>query len=250
MILYFSGTGNSEYIAHRISAIIKDEVINLFDKIQKGDYSAMKAEQPWIVVVPTYAWRIPKIVSNWLEKTNLSGNKDIYFVMNCGGNIGNAGKYLEKLCLKKQLNYCGCAEIVMPENYIALFTTPTQNEALEIIERAESVIDKVALYIKNGDKLPKRAVSWGDKMQSGIVNDIFYPAVVHAKKFYATNECINCGKCVNVCPLKNIRIENDKPKWGANCTHCMACICKCPKEAIEYGKHSQGLPRYTCPKQI
>lgn len=250
MILYFSGTGNSEYIAHRISTIIKDEVINLFDKIQNGDYSAMKAEQPWIVVVPTYAWRMPKIVSNWLEKTNLSGNKDIYFVMNCGGNIGNAGKYLEKLCLKKQLNYCGCAEIVMPENYIALFTTPTKNEALEIIERAESVIDKVALYIKKGDKLPKRAVSWGDKMQSGIVNDIFYPAVVHAKKFYATDECINCGKCVNVCLLKNIRIENDKPKWGANCTHCMACICKCPKEAIEYGKHSQELPRYTCPKQI
>ena len=32
--------------------------------------------------------------------------------------------------------------------------------------------------------------------------------------------------------------------WGKNCTHCMACICYCPKEAIEYGKKSKGKPRY------
>ena len=35
---------------------------------------------------------------------------------------------------------------------------------------------------------------------------------------------------------------------GNHCTHCMACICRCPTEAIEYGKHSQGLPWYICKK--
>lgn len=250
MILYFSGTGNSEYTARRIGKEIDDDVINLFDKIRTIDYSDMKSERPWVIVVPTYAWRIPHIVSDWLEKTNFSGNKGIYFVMTCGGSIGNAGKYLETLCTEKNMNYCGCAEIVMPENYIALFSTPTEDKALQIIERAESVIDNTALHIKNGDKLPKRDISFGDKMNSGIINALFYPVFVHAKKFYATENCVSCGKCVNVCPLKNIRIENGKPKWGDHCTHCMACICKCPKEAIEYGKHSKGLPRYICSKQI
>ena len=250
MILYFSGTGNSEYTARRIGKEIDDEVINLFDKIRTIDYSDMKSERPWVIVVPTYAWRIPHIVSDWLEKTNFSGNKGIYFVMTCGGSIGNAGKYLKTLCTEKNMNYCGCAEIVMPENYIALFSTPTEDQALQIIERAESVIDNTALHIKNGDKLPKRDISFGDKMNSGIINALFYPVFVNAKKFYATENCVSCGKCVNVCPLKNIRIENGKPKWGDHCTHCMACICKCPKEAIEYGKHSKGLPRYICSKQI
>ena len=250
MILYFSGTGNSEYTARRIGKEIDDEVINLFDKIRTIDYSDMKSERPWVIVVPTYAWRIPHIVSDWLEKTNFSGNKGIYFVMTCGGSIGNAGKYLETLCTEKNMNYCGCAEIVMPENYIALFSTPTEDQALQIIERAESVIDNTALHIKNGDKLPKRDISFGDKMNSGIINALFYPVFVNAKKFYATENCVSCGKCVNVCPLKNIRIENGKPKRGYHCTHCMACICKCPKEAIEYGKHSKGLPRYICSKQI
>ena len=184
----FLGTGNSEYTAQRIGKEIDDKVINLFDKIRNIDYSDMKSERPWVIVVPTYAWRIPHIVSDWLEKTNFSGNKEIYFVMTCGGNIGNAGKYLETLCAKKNMNYCGCAEIVMPENYIALFSTPTKDKALQIINQSERIIDSTALHIKNGDKLPKRDNSF----------------------------------------------EN----------------CICPKEAIEYGRHSKGLPRYICPKQI
>ena len=146
------------------------------------------------------------------------------------------------------MNYCGCAEITMPENYIALFSTPTEEEALQIIEQAECVIERTALCIKNKEKLSQSEISFKDKMNSGIINNLFYPVFVHAKKFYATDDCISCGKCVNVCPLNNVRIENGKPVWGKHCTHCMACICRCPKEAIEYGKHSQGLPRYVCKK--
>lgn len=62
--------------------------------------------------------------------------------------------------------------------------------------------------------------------------------------FTVSDACIGCGKCVQLCPLNNIRLDKDKPVWGSNCTHCMACICYCPKEAIEYGKRSVGKPRY------
>lgn len=248
MILFFSGTGNSEYAAKRIGTGIGDEVINLFDKIRGRDFSEMHSNGPWVVVVPTYAWRIPRIVQEWLENTNLVGSKDIYFVMTCGGSIGNAGGYLERLCGAKKLNYMGCKAIKMPENYIAMFFTPTKAEALEIIRQAEGIIDETALKIKNRNAFPRPAETFPDKIKSGIVNDIFYPVFIHAKKFYATGACISCGKCVDVCPLNNIRLEDKKPFWGMNCTHCMACICRCPRQAIEYGKHSKGLTRYICPK--
>jgi len=250
MILYFSGTGNSEYVAKRIGKEINDEVIGLFDKIRNSDHSELNSDRSWIVVVPTYAWRIPRIVQKWIENTSLTGSGNIYFVMTCGGSIGNAGKYLKKLCARKNMNYYGCTEIVMPENYIALFSTPTEEKAMQIIEQAESVIDDTARCIKKGDKLTQPEISFGDKMNSGIVNDLFYPVFVHAKKFYATGDCISCGKCVRSCPLNNIRMEEGKPVWGKDCTHCMACICRCPKEAIEYGKHSRGLTRYTCKKEV
>lgn len=248
MILFFSGTGNSEYVAQKIGKEIEDEVRDLFLKIRRNDFSEMHSNRPWIVVVPTYAWRIPRIVQAWLERTPLTGSKDIYFVMTCGGSIGNAGKYLEKFCTEKKMNYCGCMGITMPENYIALFSTPTEEKAIEMIRQAEHVIDRTALCIKNGDKLPQSDISFGDKLNSGIINDLFYPMLVHAKKFYATEDCVSCGKCVRVCPLNNVRLENGRPVWGEECTHCMACICRCPRKAIEYGNHSKGLPRYTCPE--
>lgn len=249
MILYFSGTGNSEYAARRIGKATGDEVISLFDKIKNSDFSEMQSENPWVVVTPTYAWRIPHIVRDWLKNTAFSGSRDIYFVMTCGGNIGNAGEYLKKLCAEKNLNYRGCAEIVMPENYIAMFSTMNEKEASAFIDKSESAIDSAALCVKMGERLPEARISLMDKIYSGIVNDAFYPMFVHAKKFYATDDCISCGKCADVCPLSNIGLENGKPKWGDKCTHCMACINRCPKEAIEYGKHSNGQPRYTCPKK-
>ena len=52
MILYFSGTGNSEYVAKRIGREIQDEVLNLFEKIRSGDDSEIKSERPWVLVVP------------------------------------------------------------------------------------------------------------------------------------------------------------------------------------------------------
>ena len=250
MIVYFSGTGNSAYVAKRLQRELQDEGFDLFSSIRQRKKDTLYAKQPWVIVAPTYAWRIPRIVQEWLENATLTGNRDIYFVMTCGGSIGNAGRYLEKLCAARKLHYLGCVQIKMPENYIAMFSTPTQEEALDLIQQSEAVIDKAALTMKRGEPIPQPALTAQDKISSGIINDIFYPAFVHAKKFSAADTCISCGKCVKVCPLNNIRLEAGKPVWGKNCTHCMACICRCPAEAIEYGKHSKGMPRYVCPKTM
>ena len=144
---------------------------------------------------------------------------------------------------------CGCMGIVMPENYIALFATPSSEEASRTIAQAEPAIELAIRHIENGIPFPRPKMSFLDVLYSGLVNNLFYPLFVHSKKFRVTSACISCGRCVSVCPLSNIDMDNGKPVWKNNCTHCMACICRCPKEAIEYGKHSEGLPRYVCGKK-
>ena len=245
MILYFSATGNSGYVAKRIADGLGDERLDLFDRIRDEDFSPITSKAPLVVVTPTYAWRMPRIVASWMERTPITAPAGAYFVMTCGGSIGNAGAYLKRLCAKKGLAYRGRAGIVMPENYIALFTTPAPAEAKRIIDAAEPAIDRVIECIKAGSALPEHAPSLTDRLSSGVVNDLFYPAFVRAVKFRVTDACISCGMCVRACPLANIRLEGGRPVWGSDCTHCMACINCCPKEAIEYGKHSVGLPRYT-----
>ena len=83
-----------------------------------------------------------------------------------------------------------------------------------------------------------------DRFMSSAVNPLFYPLFVKANAFTVSSACIGCGQCVRRCPANNITLHDGKPVWGKDCTHCMACICYCPAEAIEYGKKSLGKPRY------
>ena len=138
----------------------------------------------------------------------------------------------------------GTAQIIMPENYIAMFNAPQKEQAKSIVEQAEPELQKVLTQLRAGQQFPPPRDNLYDRFMSGPVNPVFYRFFVKADAFRATDACIGCGKCVELCPLNNIHLENGKPVWGKNCTHCMACICYCPKEAIEYGKKSRGKPRY------
>ena len=164
--------------------------------------------------------------------------------MDCGSEIGNAAGYNRQLAAQKRLQYMGTAQIIMPENYIAMFNAPQKEQARSIVEQAEPGLQKVLTRLRAGQEFPPPRENIYDRFMSGPVNPVFYRFFVKADAFRATDACIGCGKCVELCPLNNIRLENGKPVWGKNCTHCMACICYCPKEAIEYGRKSKGKPRY------
>ena len=157
MILYFSGTGNSEYAAKHLGQILDEEVLDIFEKLRGHDHSQLQSNDPWVIVTPTYAWRLPRLVQEWLEQTPLTGSREIYFVLTCGGSIGNADKYLRKFCAAKALDYRGCAEVIMPENYIALYSAPPQEEALALIKQAEGVLEVAALVIKTAGYFPSQS---------------------------------------------------------------------------------------------
>lgn len=246
MILYFSGTGNSEYVAERIAADTEDAVLSLNELIRDGDHHPLHSEKPWVIVAPTYAWRLPRIVRDWLLETEVSGNRKTYFVLTCGDGAGNAGSYAQALCREKGLEYCGLMALVMPENYIAMFNAPEEEEAKKIIRAAEPRITVAASRIKKEEKFSEKR-SLPGVITSGLINPLFYSMFIKDRAFKVSDACVGCGLCESLCPLNNIRLENNRPAWNGNCTHCMACICHCPEKAIEYGRASAGKPRYTCP---
>ena len=164
--------------------------------------------------------------------------------MTCGGQIGGAGRHNQALAQKMGLAYQGTAQIVMPENYIALFQAPQAEEARQIVAQAEPEIDRAIAAIAKSQAFGPTPKHLLNRFLSGPVNPFFYTAIVKDKAFTASAACNGCGQCVKRCPLNNITLQDGKPLWGGRCTHCMACICYCPTEAIEYGKKSAGKPRY------
>ena len=247
MVLYFTGTGNSKYIAKRIADITGESLYSINDAI-KSDTLFNSEDNKLIFSVPTYAWRIPKVVEDWINKSSFLPDTAVYFVMNCGGEIGNSEKYILKLCQKKSFRYMGISEIVMPENYLAMFSVPNEEQSKRIIAKREELIDSISNAIKSDTPLPHYKTNLSGKIMSSVINPLFYSLFVSDKKFTADKEkCISCGKCAKECPMNNVSMSDNKPTWNGNCTHCMACICGCEVSAVEYGKKSGRKVRYQCP---
>lgn len=244
MILYFSGTGNSKYVAEKIADKLHDETFSINDAVKTKTAANLMNADKLVFVTPTYAWRIPHVVSDWILRGNFNVHAKVWFVMTCGGDISNAAKYNKKISEKKNFEYMGTMQIVMPENYIAMFDVPGKEESLKIIKNSESEVEKAINCIAHDTCFPKLNKNLYDKFMSGPVNKIFYSMYVKSDKFFASDKCIGCGKCVSVCPLNNIELVDGKPQWGKDCTHCMACICYCPTCAIEYGDGSKKRIRY------
>lgn len=246
MILYFTGTGNSEYCARFIADRIGDECFDLGERIRVKDFAPFESEKPWIICVPTYAWRIPAVVTQLIENAELKGSKEIYFVMTCGGQIGKAEKYNKALCDKTGKTYKGTAKVKMAENYLAMFEVTTPDEEETLMKEANASLEQVSALIMKGESLPTVREGAIGNILSGVVNDMFNKYYLKDDLFLVKDNCISCGLCAKKCPLGNVEIKDGKPEWKGNCTHCMACICNCPVEAIEYGKKSEGKRRYLC----
>ena len=248
MVIYFSGTGNSQYAAKVVARGLEDPLVDAGTRIKAGEPGEFHSETPWVFAAPVYSWRMPRIFSDFIEKSTFSGSGDAYFVLTCGGEIGEAGKYARELCEKKGLSFRGVLQVPMPENLITLFKAPPQEKIREMIGAAGPVLMGGVERIRAGEDFPAVKTGFMDKIKSGPVNEGFTRYFLKATDFYATDACISCGKCAQLCPLNNIQLVDGKPRWGDSCTQCMACICHCPQEAIEYGKKTRGKARYVCPE--
>ncbi len=248
MIVYFTGTGNSRYAAQLLADRLGDTLVDATAQIKAGEKAQLRSKRPWIFVSPTYGWQIPHLFSDWIEHGDFRGSRDAYFVMTCGDGIGAAGARNEALGIQKAFRCLGTAKIVMPENYVAMFSVPGEEKAEEIRRAANEDLEALAELIRRGESVPPASVGLMDKFYTGVVNPVFYRFFIKASPFFVTDACTSCEKCAKACPLDNITLVAGKPRWGDRCTHCMACICGCPAEAIEYGKKSRGKPRYQCPQ--
>lgn len=246
MILYFSGTGNSRKIAETIAEDLHDEVISLNDKIKKGSRETVNSDQALVFVTPVYAGRLPRVVEEYIRSILFTGNKKSYFVVTCYMTAHNEEKYIKKMCQEIGLTFAGFCSVKMPQSYIVMYEPPTKAVAKKIVAKGIEEAHKISLKIKNDSIVEdtEHKVNFSEKLMSSVINPIMYGIMIKAKDFKTTDACNGCGTCENICPLNNITLQNNKPKWENKCAHCMACINACPNKAIEYGHKTEGKNRY------
>ncbi len=234
MIFYFSGTGNSRYVAEKTAETVQDEVVSMNALLKEGKAGTFISEKPYVFVLPVYAGRMPRVVEHCIEKMQLEGNSAVYFIMTCFETPYASEKYIRRLCGRKHLELSGFDYVCMPQSYIAMYDVPDHDQAVQIYRKALPKITEMAEKIRRQEKFDHQVNGGG--MMSDVINPVFYQMAVSAKGFHTTDRCTGCGLCAERCPLNNIRLQDKVPQWGNSCTHCMACIDGCPAQAIEYKK--------------
>ena len=246
MVLYYSATGNTEYIAQELARRLGDECVDLLERIKTEDHSPLYSDKPFVICAPVYVCEMPRFMSKYLKKQSFSGSKDVYFVFTSGGYCGISGPLAKSMFRKKGMNYRGHAEFKMPRNYVVNDAYPmlSPEEVEERILSAREKLDPVAADIQAGKPLTARHVFFAEVLITLPFNPVWCRFKLQAKDFYATENCVGCGKCVRLCPLNNIILQQQLPVWGDRCSHCMACIGSCPTRGIEYGTITQSKQPY------
>lgn len=245
MILYFSGCGNSKYIALELARLTDDEAAPILD---------LDATQPISlnngvlgIVCPIYAWAVPRVVEEKLRSISFAAKPEYcYLACTCGDSLGRAPERWRRSLQREGLRLDAAFGFVMPETYINMkgFNLDTPEREQWKIDTVTDRLPVVAEQIRQRQHVVDVKRGPVPRITTYLVNPFFYRWIITDKKFHVNDSCIGCGKCEKVCPLHNITLTQGRPQWHRNCTNCMACYHYCPTNAIHFGKATQGKGQY------
>jgi len=252
MIFYFSGTGNSLQVARNIAEYNDEKLISIASERNNKNTNfkyTLKDNEVIGFVYPVYAWAPPKMVIDFIEKLKLINYKDnyIFSVATCGENIGNTMKVMSHSLKKQNFNLNSGFSISMPNNYIIMGDIDSKEKEEKKLLAAAETLKNINYIIKERKKDVFQVVKGPiPGILTTFINPLFNKGAMNTKKFYANDSCTSCGVCESVCNCKTIKVQG-KPKWGKECTQCLACIHLCPVSAIQYGKGTESKGRYKNP---
>ena len=269
MIFYFSGTGNTRWIAQQLAKATDEELLFIPDEMKKGvmRYELMDGERLGFCF-PTHGWQPPRIVREFIRKAQFvktntdctdktdiktntndtNGTNFVWAVTTCGDNTGKTMDILNRELSKKGLKAETLFSVIMPESYVCLpfMYTDTESREREKIEQARQQTEDIARIIKERERgIEQLNQGATPRLFSYVIGQYFNKHMITDKKFTVDIDiCTRCGKCQRVCPVDNI--TSTPPRWLHNgqCTCCLACYHYCPVHAINYGSITRKRDQY------
>lgn len=225
MIFYFTGTGNSLFIAKQL-----DDELYSIPQVLKQDNFTFEADRIGIVC-PIYGHEMPKMVKEFIKKANFKTNY-LYIILTYGALHGGAAElsrdYLKSV--NKEANYI--TSIMMVDNFLPNFDMVEQ---CGMDKKIPANLEKIRKDISNHVNKIEKADLKNKMIHKGYLRMVNNQDETFWAKFKVEDSCKGCGICTKVCPANAIIIENNKAVYTkANCQACYACVHACPQKAIGF----------------
>jgi flavodoxin/NAD-dependent dihydropyrimidine dehydrogenase PreA subunit len=262
LILYFSGTGNTEfvsrYIKNHLSAEKHDITLSPIESFKKENISQYDT---LFFGFPVYACGMPKFIEEYVKDIPITTTRTVFIFCTKAFYSGVAVEQALKKFQQKGYTLLAYADVKMPGSDGLAFQKKDSKMVAKIgnidfskLEEVDKMIDKSRSFIEDYEKNKVKENGINKKPTIGnLIASKFLGAgfqvgeKIMAKKFWANEHCIRCLKCEKICPSKNIKVTDDGVSFQDNCYLCMRCLHQCPKEAIQIGKGTIGKFRWKGP---
>lgn len=225
MIFYFTGTGNSLYVAKEL-----DETIISIPQVIKEERLEFSADSIGIVC-PVYGHEMPGMVKEFIRRACLK-TEYLFVVLTYGAHHGGVAEIADRFIRDagKKADYITTIEMV--DNFLPAFDMKEQMAEDKQVEKHLEEIRTAIREKRRGVQKAGLAEKTVHKMYTKMVNNA--PETVWAA-FQVTKECVGCGICTRVCPAGCIRLENQYAVHSKEgCQACYACVHACPKMAVRF----------------
>ncbi|MCH3918424.1 MAG: EFR1 family ferrodoxin [Spirochaetia bacterium] len=252
MVLYFTATGNSKYVATRIATAFNDRTVSIPDCMQHEEYSFELSPGEYLSIIsPVYYLGFPTIVRDFLNRFSLTTNGKTYvcFIATYGVTPGGTGHLANKYMQKKGYLVNAKFGVKMPDTWTPVFDLSNKEKIKRTNDKAEMQIDEIIKKMSN--KATGDFLHYKTPLPVTKIAYYLYEGERKTKHFSVTDACIGCGKCAANCPVHAIEMQQAKPVWIKDtCAICLGCLHRCPKFAIQYGKNTQKHGQYTHPDTL
>ena len=240
-IYYFSGTGNSLFVAREIQKGISGADLVPMNSYA-NDARVTPEEERIGFVFPIYGFGLPAVVTNFIRKLDLASIKYVFAVATRGGSPTTALKDIDVLLKKKGKRLNSFFYVNMPNNSYFIHDLNTPEEMNEKLRDATAGVANIVDEIeKGGDGINKDPeLNFTNGMMFKILHSLFTSTryLGFENAFFADSTCTGCGICEAVCTSGKITLTDKKPSWSkrTKCNVCIACVSYCPVNAV-HNKH-------------
>ncbi len=247
-LYYFSGTGNTLYLAQQLAKELGDTELVSIATVMKQEKITTTSQNVGILF-PIYCFGTPNIIKEFLQKLTLPKTTYLFGAVSFGGLLSSALKIFQRECVTAGLNLQAGFGLQMPGNAIAFYDRISSKKEEKFAAILAERIPQIATIIKEQipHKMEQRQLLLQPLM--GALHTPFMKKIPKgAADFFVTDSCNLCGECIKLCPVENIKLIDKKILWEEHCEQCMACIQWCSQEAIQVGKKSASRTRYHHPE--
>lgn len=242
-IYYFSGTGNTEYVARKLQQCFRErsescDVLPL-EEITLGRAKFIAGSYDLVGLgFPVHALDAPSIFRDFIGL--LPNARQDYFLFKTAGDRflwGGSSHALRLELANKGWRLKHEAFYLMPSNvFTKADSNKVQRRAVQAIRDAQTAVEEILAEKKK--LLPSNTLM----RVANLFNRFETEGCKHCSSgWYADENCSSCGLCVSSCPTANISFQDGKLHFADKCILCLRCRWFCPANAIHHQRFERFL---------